>query len=121
MHYLIDGYNLAHWLADDDELEPAELRALLLGALARRVPADAESVHVYWDVRRPHPAIPLHEDHGFCSAHNVPDADAAIVDAVYASDAPRRLVVVSRDREVTGRSRQLGARVLAPAQLLGRR
>jgi len=36
------------------------------------------------------------------------------------ADAPR-VVVVSRDREVVGRSRQLGARVMSPAQLLGRR
>ena len=48
-------------------------------------------------------------------------ADHAIVDAVAAASRPRGLKVVSRDREVTGRSRQLGARVAGPAELLGRR
>jgi hypothetical protein len=121
VHYHIDGYNLAHWLADDDDLQPHALRALLIGALRPRLPRDAESVHIYWDVRRPSPAIPANEYLDWCTMHNVPDADAAIIDAVADSHEPRRLVVVSRDREVTGKSRQLGARILSPSELLGPR
>lgn len=121
MRYLIDGYNLAHWLARDDDLRPDQLRLLLLTALGRRRPRDATRIEVYWDVRRPNPSVPAREDLGWCVQFNVPDADAAIVDAVYDADQPRRCVVVSRDREVTGRSRQLGARTKAPGDLLGKR
>jgi hypothetical protein len=124
VHYLIDGYNLAHWLAQglaqDDDLDPEQLRELLLEALERRVPADAESLRIYWDVRRMHPGIPANEYLDWCTMHNVPDADAAIIDAVYDADRPQRLVVVSRDREVTGKSRQLGAKTRSPAELLGK-
>ncbi len=120
MHYLIDGYNLAFWLAGDDDLDPHQLRELLLGKLATSRPPDAESLHIYWDVRRPNPAIPANTYLDWCTMHNVPDADAAIIDAVYDAEAPRRCMVVSRDREVTGRSRQLGAKVMSPKDLLGK-
>ena len=119
MLYLVDGYNLAHWLAGDEDLGPQELRERLHAALAGRRPPDAEELHVYWDVKSRDPAIPAHEYHGWCTGHNVPDADAAIIDAVYAAPDPARCVVVSRDREVVGKSRQLGARVLEPRDLLG--
>src|SRR5262245_7529207 len=59
VHYHVDGYNLAHWLAGgDDDMQPLALRKLLTAALRARVPRDAESVHVYWDVRRPSPGLP---------------------------------------------------------------
>lgn len=119
MHYHVDGYNLAHWLAGDDDLLPLELRQLLNAALSARVPQDAESVHVYWDVRNPAFGIPANEFMGWGTAHNVPDADAAIIDAIYAAPTPRNHIVVSRDREVTGKSRQLGAKAWEPRDLLG--
>ena len=119
VNYLIDGYNLAFWLAGDDDLAPQQMRELLMGRLVAARPKDAESLHIYWDVRRPNPAIPANTYLDWCTMHNVPDADAAIIDAVYASDTPRRCMVVSRDREVTGRSRQLGAKVMSPKELLG--
>lgn len=119
MHYHVDGYNLAHWLAGDDDLLPLEMRQLLNAALSARIPPDAESVHIYWDVRNPDPAIPANEYLGWATAHNVPDADAAIIDAIYAAPDPHNHVAVSRDREVTGKSRQLGAKTWSPADLLG--
>lgn len=118
VRYLVDGYNLAHWLLRDDELRPEQLRAGLLRAMKGRLPRDATQVDVYWDVRRGE--TPPRESLGWCTLHFVPDADEAIVDAVYASRQARGLCVVSRDREVTGRSRQLGAKVLAPAEFLER-
>lgn len=121
MHYLIDGYNVAHWLAKDPDAAPAVLRAVLMRALVARRPHDAESLRIFWDVRRPDPAIPANSYLDWCTVHNVPDADAAIVDAVHAADAPSRVVVVSRDREVTGRSRQLGARTMGPKDLFPQR
>ena len=121
MHYLLDGYNLAHWLAAGEDLEPLALRDLLLSRLVDRRPKDAESLRIYWDVRRPGPGIDANAYLDWCTMHNVPDADAAIIDAVWASDVPRKLVVVSRDREVVGKCRQLGARTQGPGDLLGRR
>ncbi len=119
VRYLLDGYNLAHWLARDDDLRPEQLRARLLGALRPVLPRDAREVVIYWDVRTPgHP--PPAEHLPWCTLRFVRSADEAIVDAVYDADNPRDVTVVSRDREVAGRSRQLGARVLSPADLLGR-
>jgi hypothetical protein len=118
--YLLDGYNLAHWLLRDDELSPDQLRAGLMSVLRQSLPADATEVHVYWDVRRPSPLIRPNEYLGWCTVHNVPDADEAIIEAVYSDPTPRRLRVVSRDREVAGRSRQLGARIVSPDRFLGR-
>ncbi len=119
MHYLLDGYNLAHWLTSDDALRPKELRSALIAELRLHRPKRATSITIYWDVRRG--LTPANEDLGWCRMRFVPDADEAIVDAVYDSRNARKLVVVSRDREVTGRSRQLGARTMAPIELLPRR
>ena len=119
VHYHVDGYNLAHWLAGDHDLLPLAMRELLNRALSSRVPGDAESLHVYWDVRTPNPAIPANEYMTWCTAHNVPDADAAIIEAIYQAHEPHKHIVVSRDREVTGKSRQLGAKAWEPADLLG--
>jgi hypothetical protein len=120
VHYLVDGYNLAHWLVRDDSLHPDQLRERLLDAMHGRLPHDARKLDVYWDVRRPSPSIPPHIYLDWCTQHFVPDADEAIVDAVYAARNARKLCVVSRDREVTGKSRQLGSKVMAPAAFLRR-
>ncbi|GJM21543.1 MAG: hypothetical protein DHS20C15_14580 [Planctomycetota bacterium] len=118
MNYLLDGYNIAHWLAPGDhDLDAHGLRALLIAQLAGRVPHDAVSVTIFWDVRNPNPSIPPREFLDWCVMQNVPDADAAIIEAVYQADKPSRCLVVSRDREVTGKSRQLGARTQSPKQL----
>jgi hypothetical protein len=120
VHYLVDGYNLAHWLVRDDSLHPDQLRERLLAEMRPRLPKNARKVDVYWDVRRPSPSIPPHLYLDWCTQHFVPDADEAIVDAVYDSTQARGLCVVSRDLEVTGKSRQLGAKVMAPADFLRR-
>lgn len=118
MRYLVDGYNLAHWLLRDDELRPEQLRAGLLAAMKGKLPRDAAQVDVYWDVRRGE--TPPRESLGWCTLHFVPDADEAIVDAVYDAKDARAVCVVSRDREVTGKSKQLGAKVLGPAEFIKR-
>ena len=120
MRYLLDGYNLAHWLVRDDDARPDQLRARLLAALRGSLPKDAQAVDIYWDVRRPSPMIPPNEYLDWCTMHNVPSADEAIIEAVYSAPNARAVCVVSRDREVTGKSRQLGARILAPEQFLRR-
>ena len=127
MHYHLDGYNLAHRLAyrlaeeegdDDEDLTPPELRHLLYAHLEGVRPQDAESLHLYWDVTVRDPGIPANEYRDRLTVHNVPDADAAIIDAVYASGDPGRQMAVSSDREVTGRSRQLGARCMTAEEFL---
>ncbi|HEX5011662.1 MAG TPA: NYN domain-containing protein [Planctomycetota bacterium] len=120
MRYLLDGYNLAHWLAQDDDLRPEQLRALLLAKLRPKVPRNARDVVIYWDVRGREPGVMERESLPWCTLRYVSSADQAILDAVYDAENPREITVVSRDREVTGKSRQLGARVLSPAELLGR-
>jgi len=113
--YLLDGYNVAHWLlSDQDDLLPEHLRAGLLGAIEQHHPPDAEALDVYLDVRGSQPLVPANEYRGLVTVHNVPDADAALVDRVGRAQDPRRLCVVSRDREVSGRCRQLGATTLTP-------
>jgi hypothetical protein len=120
VHYLLDGYNIAHWLLRDEDLSANELRARTLTALETALPPDAHTVEIYWDVRRPSPSIPPNEYRAWCTMHNVPDADAAIIERVYDAKNPRGLCVVSRDREVTGKCKQLGARTLAPREFLRR-
>ena len=120
MRYLLDGYNLAHWLVRDDDLRPEQLRARLLAALKPKVPRNASEVVIYWDVRNRTPGVLERESLPWCTLRFVPSADEAIVDAVYEASNPRDVTVVSRDREVAGKSRQLGARVLSPAEFLKR-
>ena len=116
MIYLLDGYNIAHWLlAEQEDMTAEQLRAGLMGAIEQHHPSDAEALDVYLDVRYPSPLIPAHEYRGIVTIHNVPDADAAIIDRVGRADDARVLCVVSRDREVAGKSRQLGAATLSPA------
>jgi hypothetical protein len=125
VHYLIDGYNLAHWLARGDargdDLDPGDLRELLLSRLAVQRPHDAESIRIYWDRKSTGFRLDDNIWGDWCSQHFVPDADEALIDCVYDSDAPRTLTVVSGDREVVGKSKQLGARVLDAGGLLGSR
>jgi hypothetical protein len=121
MHYLLDGYNLAHWLARGDDLDPGELRDLLLSRLERQPRHDAESIRIYWDRKSTGFRLDDNIWGDAFSQHFVPDADEALIDAVYNSDAPRTLTVVSGDREVVGKSKQLGAKVLDPGGYLGRR
>jgi len=120
VRYLVDGYNLAHWLVRDDDLRPEQLRARLLAALKPKVPRNASEVVIYWDVRNRGPDVMERESLSWCTLRFVSSADDAIVDAVYDAENPRDVTVVSRDREVAGKSRQLGARVLSPAEFLGR-
>jgi hypothetical protein len=120
VHYLLDGYNIAHWLLRDEDLSAMELRQQTLAALQHALPANAGEVEIYWDVRRPSPSIPPNEYLPWCTMHNVPDADAAIIEKVYDAKEARRLCVVSRDREVTGKCKQLGAKTMRPDEFMRR-
>ena len=115
--YLLDGYNLAHWLARGRDMRPEQLRGLLLSRLRGRMPRDASRVRAFWDVRT---GVAPDDRRAWIEMVFVPDADEAIVRAVYDAEAPARMIAVSRDREVTGKARQLGARTMSPAELLGR-
>ncbi len=100
--------------------DPSRLRARTLAAMAGKLPQNASDVVIYWDVRNRTPGVMEGESLPWCTMRFVSSADEAIVDAVYDAPNPRDITVVSRDREVAGRSRQLGARVLSPAEFLKR-
>lgn len=112
--YLVDGYNVAHWLLPDEDLTPEQLRAGVLAAIEDAVPHGAAGIEVFFDVRGPSAGVPANEYRGTVTVRNVPDADAAIIERVASAERADAFTVVSRDREVAGRSRQLGARALGP-------
>lgn len=116
VHYLLDGYNIGHWLAEVRDLHPTELRQLVITALQENPPANVQSVRIFWDVRS---GIPP-SDHDLPEGRMlfVPDADQAIIDTVYNADTPAKITVVSWDREVVGKSRQLGAQTQNPEEFL---
>lgn len=125
MDYLLDGYNCANWLARDPDLDAHQLRQVLYGKLTLlerqgRLPVDADRIRVFWDSRRRDPGISANEYHACCEAHNVPDADEAIIDTVRKARQPGDQTIISRDREVTGKSRQLGGRTMTLLEFFGR-
>jgi len=117
MHILIDGHNAMGALPLDGKTHADKRRALL-----RRVAALDKDATVYFDARRAPPG--LLQPTGvpgvrvvFCKED---EADRFILDAVRDADRPAQCLVVSNDREVTGRAAQLGARTRSVRQFFGR-
>ena len=116
MRILIDGHNALHALRVEGATHAAQ-RAALLRFVAERTPRAT----VYFDARDAPPhAIDTAREHGvdvvYCRHR---EADAAILDEVRDSDQSGALIVVSNDREVCGRARQLGARVASVHEFFG--
>ena len=111
MRYLVDGYNVAHRLfgRDSRHARPDELREALLRRL-RRFVNRRRKVLVVFDG----------EDGTSTSRFGAGEleivyarsADDEIVRRVRSAHDPSAFRVVSADREVTGRSGQLGARIV---------
>lgn len=117
--YLVDGYNVAHAIRRGplraDELEPARTHLVrLLRPLVDRKTA----VTVVFDSRLGAPPTNPRGMAGVVEAVYARDADAAIVEIVRRSGHPGSCVVVSRDRAVSGRASQLGARLMKIEELL---
>lgn len=117
--YLVDGYNVAHAIRRGplrpDELEAARTHLVrLLRALVDRKTA----VTVVFDSRLGTPPEKPRGMAGVVEAVYARDADAAIVEIVRRSGEPGSCIVVSRDRAVSGRAAQLGARTMKVEELL---
>jgi len=112
MHYVIDGYNVAHALFGRTarRASPEEMRETLLRYL-RRFSARGRELTVVFDRQTEAPsgaATPGLRAAGV-RVRFAASADEAIVALVREARDPSRIRVVSRDREVIGRARQLGA------------
>ena len=122
MHYLIDGYNYVH-RAGLSRKGSLEQQRLLLSRRLRSLTAGRHEVSIIWDARgaarsqRDYAPPPGPVRSVFARTET---ADEAILDRVRWHEDARRLCVVSDDREVTGRARQLGARVMQVGELENR-
>lgn len=113
MRVLIDGHNAIHRLKLRGP-DHASLRRLLLVRVAEREP----QAIVFFDAREVPPGLFGHAREGGIRVEYVRgrDADSAILDEV--RDGPDALVV-SDDRELAGRARQLGARACSVREFFG--
>ena len=107
MRILVDGHNAMYALKISGRDHEARRKELL-----RRVADRAPDATVYFDARN---APPGGMDHArqqgvrvrYCRHR---EADHEILDDVRDADAPGRILVVTNDRELSGRATQLGAK-----------
>ena len=116
MKVLVDGHNAMAALRVRGVNHEAQRRALL-----RRVAAVSPHATVYFDARHaPADLLEVFAEHGlhvvYCRGA---EADDAIVERVRNASAPGRYVVVTNDREVAGRCRQLGAQASGVVEFFG--
>ncbi len=109
MTTLLDGHNAIHVLGLAGK-PPEESRRSLLLLAADRAEADLE---VHFDARSAPPGLPkVGREHGVpVHYHRKEPADEAIVRRVREAAPPSAILVVTDDRELRGRVRQLGGRV----------
>ena len=113
----MDGHNALHALKIRGGDHEGQRHALL-----RRVRGVEPDATVFFDARdAPGHVGRTFREQGvrvvYC-AHR--EADDEIIDTVRHSGEPGRFLVVSNDRELTGRSRQLGATISSVAAFFGR-
>jgi len=113
---LVDGHNAMAALRVRGPDHEAQRRALL-----RRVAAVAPHATVYFDARNaPEGLLEAFAEHGlhvvYCRRR---EADAEILERVRGASQPGRYVVVTNDREVAGRCRQLGAQSSGVVEFFG--
>ncbi len=114
---LVDGHNAMHRLGIADGPQKPRREEIV-----RRVGAIARTATVYFDAHRGTGEPQANTQMGSVRVVYCYDAEAdhEILTAVRDADDPRALLVVSDDREVTGKSRQLGARASTVADFFGR-
>jgi predicted RNA-binding protein with PIN domain len=120
--YLIDGYNALHKIAQPTPDGPDACRRLVLdrvrSVLGRRTAprAGGDRVHVVFDSRKGGERTGTHGRDGSVSwSYAEGSADDAIVDIVRRNEGSHEgmdLVVVTDDRELRGRVKQLGAQAV---------
>jgi hypothetical protein len=118
MPTLVDGHNALHRLGLDTGTHEGDRRALL-----RRVRAIDPGAVVYFDARHAPPGLPTtSREEGvavrYCRGE---EADDAILRVVRNRDRPETLTVVTDDSEVSGVSRQLGAKTASVRRWFGGR
>jgi predicted RNA-binding protein with PIN domain len=120
MRYVIDGYNVAHALfgRDAKRASAEEMRDTLLRRL-RRFASRKRLVTVVFDSRDGGARTGRRVRSGGCDVRFAPSADEEIISMVRGAKHPGRLRVVTRDREVEGRARQLGADTMRVLDFLG--
>jgi len=103
MPYLIDGNNLIPALA---EVGPEVGRVALCELLARAFPA-GEDICVVFDGPRPETGVPLELDVRLRIIFSPGrPADLTIIDRIETDTSPKRLIVVSSDREIRQHARR---------------
>ncbi len=117
MRPLVDGHNAMYALGIEHGKHENRRRYLL-----DRVRAIEPRATVFFDARNaPAGLPPVASESGlrvvYCQER---EADHEIIDTVRDADEPREFLVVSNDREVTGRCRQLGARTESIAEFFDR-
>ncbi|HEX5135372.1 MAG TPA: NYN domain-containing protein [Planctomycetota bacterium] len=116
MRVLVDGHNAMGALKVGGKTHEEKRRNLL-----RRVAALAPQATVFFDASRaPKGIMDTMSELGvtvrYCRSG---EADHAIVGAVKNAAVPGQLIVVTNDREVAGRSAQLGAQALSVQDFFG--
>ena len=125
MPILIDGYNLAWALRETGELlqrrDLLKARDRLIHILADRLGGRAQQTTVVFDARHPPPDMPRQAtSRGIrvLFAVDEPNADALIVQRIEQSSDPRRLLVVSSDREIRTAAKHHGATAIGVGAFL---
>jgi len=121
MHYLIDGYNLLfRLLKSKGSLEKA--RQELISELNDLVSELRLNVTLVFDGAQEH-LLPLSRGHydaiEIIYTHKEQSADEYILDHLDHVRSPAQFTIVTNDRELKGKSHQLGAQVLTLDGFLG--
>lgn len=120
--YVIDGYNLMHALRRVVDLPGDHSRARaqcveLLALIARR---ENQKMHIFFDGTPGEVGTGDHAHHGvsvrFCGPERE-SADRAVKEYVENHAEPRKLLVVSSDRDVRDTCRLNGARVVSSQEI----
>jgi predicted RNA-binding protein with PIN domain len=116
MRALVDGHNALGALKIRAKTHEAARQALL-----RLVASVTPEATVFFDAREAPPGLAESGREQGVHVHYCRrrEADQAILDEVRDADDSRELIVVTNDREVAGRARQLGARAVGIAEFLG--
>jgi predicted RNA-binding protein with PIN domain len=119
IRWLVDGMNVIGSRPDGWWRDRPAAQRRLAEELARWAAASGEEVAVVFD-GAPHPIDAPPVDVAFAARRGPNAADDAIVARVAAADDPAGIRVVTSDRDLARRVRDLGAEVVGPSELRAR-